>query len=196
MRRGRESPYSTTGRFNSTERGGRVRVSYLYHFDCSDIDSKKALGSLMSKTIIHVNIFVQSWNGGQVEPSVWSPRNDYITYLENWRKGSQEKVPDREDISEGRRGISDLDHSKLCKFFSFRVRLSLFLFGITFNKFVFRILTARPQSWRVDEPTALRDLQSSPFSHSSRGEDRPFSKGQTGVSKKLGFWDNYSLPEW
>lgn len=130
-----------------------------------------------------------SWNGGQMASernngAVSSPKKDYITQLENWRKGcqmNQEVHYDGEDINEARRQTK-------CKLPSFLLRC------LSFNKFSFRILAARPQSWREDEPSALHDSQPSrPFRYSSSGEDRFFSKGLTEERKGL---DNISLPEW
>lgn len=62
-----------------------------------------------------------SWNGGQTEPSEWSggagstPKKEYITQLENWRKGSH---MDEEDIIEERRVSSVTGPSKSCKLLS------------------------------------------------------------------------------
>lgn len=129
-----------------------------------------------------------------------SPRKEYITRLENWRRGNDEEVPDGgEDTSEARRGTSSaLGNNKCCKFSTLlRPRLPFGFVWNYFNKYFFPILATRPQSWRVDDPPSLRDLQSSrPFSNSSSCEDRPVFKGQTGERKKLGFYDNTLLPEW
>lgn len=71
-----------------------------------------------------------SWNGGQMEPSDWysgagsSPRKEYISSLENWRKGCHmgEEVPtdstvgSGEGISEAKPGNSSIPpQSKFCK---------------------------------------------------------------------------------